>query len=147
MEFTIRKMKQEDLAQVAAIEKNLFSIPWSQTGFADSLAQDNTIYLVAEEVYTGQIAGYCGLYQMYDEADITNVAVDVPFRRQHLAQELIRELLKQGAGQGVVAFTLEVRKSNHAAIALYEKEYFQAVGIRRGFYQKPPEDAVIMWKR
>lgn len=147
MNFIIRKMKKEDLGQVAAIEKRLFSTPWSQEGFADSLAQDNTIYLVAEESHTGKIAGYCGLYRMYDEADITNVAVDVPFRRRHLAQELIRELLKQGAGQGVAAFTLEVRKSNYPAIALYEKEGFQAVGIRTGFYQKPTEDAVIMWKR
>lgn len=147
MNFTIRRMKQEDLAQVEAIEKKLFSIPWSRVGFLGSLAQDNTIYLVAEEADTGQIAGYCGLYQMLDEADITNVAIDLPFQRKHLAQALIEELLKQGADMGVSAFTLEVRKSNHAAIALYEKKGFQAVGVRTGFYQKPPEDAVIMWKR
>lgn len=138
-------MQMEDLEQVSAIEMESFSVPWSKEGFAASLRAKNTCYLTVW--VDGEIAGYCGMILCMDEAEITNVAVSERFRRRGAAQTMLRELIACGYRQGVRKFLLEVRESNKAAIALYEKLGFQKEGIRKNFYEKPLEDAVIMWKR
>lgn len=141
----IRSMRFSDLEAVVQIEEKLFSQPWSRQGFLDSLQADNTIYLVA--LADDTVAGYCGLLQVLDEADITNVAVDEAFQRRGIARALLQELFTQAQKRGVTALTLEVRKSNVSALSLYESLGFENCGIRRNFYEKPTEDAVIMWKR
>lgn len=140
----IRKMSTEDLMEVARIEKETFSLPWSQQGFADSLAQENTCYLVAS--IGEKLVGYCGFLQVLDEADITNVAVDAACRKCGVGERMLLELLKAGEDRGVRAFTLEVRESNLAALALYQKIGFETCGVRKNFYDFPKENAVIMWK-
>ena len=75
------------------------------------------------------------------------MAVKESCRRRGVAETMLAELIKRGAARGVTAFTLEVRRSNAGAIALYEKLGFVNCDIRRNFYEKPAEDAVIMWKR
>ena len=112
----IRRMEEGDLSQVCAIEEATFSMPWSRKSFQDTLSYYHTLFLVAE--LGGEIAGYCGCYQSLEEAEITNVA----------------------------AYTLEVRVSNQAAIHLYESLGFASFGIRKNFYEKPKEDAMIMWR-
>ncbi|EET59497.1 ribosomal-protein-alanine acetyltransferase [Marvinbryantia formatexigens DSM 14469] len=141
----ITEMQPENLATVAAIEKTIFSQPWSEKGFAASLQSKDTLYLMAW--LDGEPAGYCGLLQSFDEADITNVAVKEECRRRKVAETMLTELIRRGAQRGIRAYTLEVRRSNAGAIALYEKLGFTSCGIRRNFYEKPAEDAVIMWKR
>ena len=138
-------MQPGDLEQVAEIEKSIFSMPWSAKGFADSMEQECTLFLAA--VWNGKIAGYCGMFQSFEEADITNVAVEEKSRGQGIAQAMLRELMKRGKERGIAAYTLEVRRGNTAARRLYEKLGFVTAGIRRNFYEKPVEDAVIMWKR
>lgn len=145
-EIHIRKMEKCDVLQVSLIEKAIFSVPWSEISFITSMEQEHTIYLVAEAVNTEQIVGYCGLYQSLDEADITNVAVKPEFRRQHVAERMLEQLLELAKSRGAERFTLEVRQSNQAAIALYTNFGFESAGIRKKFYEKPVEDAVIMWK-
>lgn len=141
----IRFMQQEDLDAVARIEQETFSQPWSKAGFASSLAREDTLYLSAFS--DGELAGYCGLLQVLDEGEITNVAVKKCFRGQKIASLLMEELLKKGSLRGITFFVLEVRKSNCAAIRLYEKNGFTKAGIRKNFYEKPIEDAVIMSKQ
>lgn len=141
----IREMKQDDLPRVAEIEKSIFSVPWSAQGFADSMKQECTLFLTA--VQDGEIAGYCGMFQSFDEADITNVAVEEKCRGRGIAEAMLRELMSRGTGRGISAYTLEVRLGNAPARRLYEKLGFETAGIRRNFYEKPVEDAVIMWKR
>ena len=140
----IRKMSTEDLMEVARIEKETFSLPWSQQGFADSLAQENTCYLVA--CIGEKLVGYCGFLQVLDEADITNLAVDAACRKCGGGARMLLELLEAGEDRGVRAFTLEVRESNLAALALYQKIGFEECGVRKNFYDFPKENAVIMWK-
>lgn len=143
-DIRIREMTTEDLMEVARIEKETFSLPWSQQGFADSLMQENTCYLVA---YRGEkLVGYCGFLKVLDEADITNVAVDAACRKCGVGEKMLLELLKAGEDRGVRAFTLEVRESNLPALALYQKIGFEACGVRKNFYDFPKENAVIMWK-
>ena len=141
----IRFMKTEDLEKVAAIESSLFSMPWSAKGFLDSMNLAYTIYLTA--LWDCKVAGYCGLLQSFEEADITNVAVAKEFQERGIAFAMLVELLKLGNEKGISDYTLEVRVSNAPAIHLYEKLGFVNEGIRKNFYEKPREDAMIMWKR
>lgn len=141
----IRSMTERDLEAVAELEKEIFSMPWSIQGFAESINQNHTLYLVA--MVDGKLAGYCGLMQILEEADITNVAVAVPYRRQQVGKRMLEELICQAERRGVCKMTLEVRKSNGAARSLYQKLGFEEEGIRKNYYEKPTEDAVIMWRR
>ena len=140
----IREMQLSDLPEISRIEKENFSLPWSAQGFADSMKQESTCYLSA--YVDGKIVGYCGYLQVLDEADITNVAVDAASRRGGIGERMLLELMERGKKNGIRAFTLEVRESNEAAIALYRKLGFEQAGIRKNFYDKPKENAVIMWK-
>lgn len=144
LEVMIREMIERDLDQVVQIEEELFSQPWSKEGFLGSLKEKSTLYLCAE--IDGKIAGYCGLLQVLDEADITNVAIAFEFRRQGIARQMLQELIRRGMVRGIKNFTLEVRESNLPAQKLYEQLGFENCGIRKNFYDFPREDAVIMWK-
>lgn len=141
--MTIRPMTEQDLDEVVEIEHAAFSQPWSKQGFLDALKHKDTLYLVAEE--KGEILGYLGLWQSFEEADITNVAVKSTARRRGVATALLKETRKRAGQRGIAALTLEVRKSNEAAVRLYEKQGFCFAGIRPGFYDMPKEDAIIMW--
>ncbi|MGN0342323.1 MAG: ribosomal protein S18-alanine N-acetyltransferase [Roseburia sp.] len=138
----IDSMKEQDLVQVAALEKQLFSVPWSEQGFRDTLDMDGVIFLVAREDEV--CIGYCGIYLAADEGEITNVAVDPAYRRKGVARALLQQLLQQAKERGASHIVLEVRASNEAARALYEKLGFTACGVRKNFYQKPVEDAWVM---
>lgn len=142
--LTVRLMEETDLDQVAAIEAGIFSEPWSKKGFLDSLRQQESIYVTA--LLDGKVVGYCGLLQSFDEADITNVAVEESARGQGVATSMLTELLKLGRKRGILHVTLEVRVSNANAIHLYEKLGFSGVGVRKNFYELPKEDALIMWR-
>ena len=138
-------MREADLPQVAEIEKQNFSIPWSLESFRESMMLEHTIYLVAEEKEI--VTGYCGMYRVFNEGEIVNVAVDSKYRRRGVAKELLEQLLKESEALNVDNFFLEVRESNEAAINLYKKLGFTVSGIRRDFYEKPRENAIFMWKR
>ena len=145
-EIKIRKMTPEDVPAVAALERVCFSEPWSENAYLHTLADENALYLTAE-TSDGEIVGMCGLLDILGEGDISNVAVAEPFRRQKIAERMMGELLRQGKERGITAFTLEVRASGEAAIRLYEKFGFVSEGRRKNFYEKPREDALIMWYR
>lgn len=138
----IRSMRAEDAAKVASLEAEIFSQPWSENAFWDSLCLPDTIFLVAEE--SGVIQGYIGMYLAVDEGEITNVAVDPACRRRGIGEELLTEMKKCAADHKIARIVLEVRVSNEGAVCLYEKQGFSSVGVRRGFYEFPREDARIM---
>lgn len=138
----IRNMQESDIEMVANIEAAAFSQPWSANGFRDALHMGNAIFLVAEE--NKKILGYIGMYISLDEAEITNVAVEVSERRRGIGRMLLDEMKKEAEQHGITRIVLEVRVSNQNAIHLYERGGFVDCGIRRGFYQFPKEDACIM---
>lgn len=145
-EINIRRMTGEDISAAAALERECFSQPWSENAYLSALANENALYLAAETA-DGSLVGMCGLLDILGEGDLSNVAVKACFRRQGIAERMLAELLLEGKKRGVTAFTLEVRASNEAAIRLYEKCGFVCEGRRKNFYQKPKEDALILWKR
>ena len=138
----IRTMQKGDVAAVAALEAQIFSMPWSAAGFADTLPREDVIFLVAYE--QDELLGYVGIYCMLDEGEITNVAVAPAARRRGIARALLTELKRQLACRNVTQIVLEVRVSNEPAIRLYEQLGFSMLGVRKNFYEKPTEDAYIM---
>lgn len=142
--MNIRAMQEQDLEQVCDIECDNFSMPWSRQSFLSSIYNTNHIYLVAEQQQ--QILGYCGVWGIVGEGQITNVSVKKTFQRQGVASVLLATCFEKGKDMGLASYTLEVRESNLSAIALYEKFGFERVGVRKNFYEKPREHAIIMWK-
>lgn len=142
--MTIESMTVDDIVQVAEIERQIFSIPWSEKAFRDSMESDNTIYIVAKE--NDNVAGYAGMYLSFEEGNITNVAVNPLSRRKGIGEKIVRDILNRAYEKGVRDVFLEVRETNSVAIALYEKIGFKEEGIRKNFYDKPRENALIMWK-
>ena len=140
-----RRMKAEDVPEISRLEREAFSMPWSEEDFEGMIRSENARYYVAEK--EGAILGGCGLYIVLEEASITNVVIRREARNQGVGTELMRHMMEMCGRDGVKAFTLEVRVSNKAAIHMYEKVGFVSEGIRPGFYEKPAEDAMIMWKR
>lgn len=140
----ISPMTEQDLNQVTALEQEMFSVPWTRQGFLDALKRTDTCYLVAKE--QGEICGYCGFYQSFEEADIVNVAVSPKYRQRGIGRKLLEQLLLAGRQKGVQRFLLEVRVSNAPAIALYTSMGFVLDGTRKDFYDKPKEDAYLFSK-
>ena len=137
-------MTVDVISLVAEIERQIFSIPWSEKAFRDSMESDNTIYIVAKE--NNNVAGYAGMYLSFEEGNITNVAVNPLSRRKGIGEKIVRDILNRAYEKGVRDVFLEVRETNSVAIALYEKIGFKEEGIRKNFYDKPRENALIMWK-
>ena len=182
----IRRMTPADVPQVAAIEAQCFSMPWSEQGFLDSLEREDTVFLVAvigeaddsskwHEAFSdesdsseeetkmsenvanisevqvdtktekrGKVVGYIGMYISCGEGEITNVAVSSEYRKQHIGADLVTAMQNVAADKNLEMIVLEVRASNEPAISLYKGKGFESFGIRKNFYEKPREDALIM---
>ncbi|MBQ9927963.1 MAG: ribosomal protein S18-alanine N-acetyltransferase [Lachnospiraceae bacterium] len=141
----IRELTSEDVVEVSRIEQEVFSMPWSPEDFLEMVEADYAYYYVAEE--DGEIAGCCGIRNIAGEGEITNVVVAEKFRRRGIGRALMEYMLKEAPLHGIGDATLEVRVSNLPAISLYESLGFKGEGVRPNFYEKPKEDALIMWKR
>lgn len=145
MMLQILPLKKEDIPVLAQMEREIFSLPWSERAFAELLEHDYNLYLVAEK--DGIPVGCAGLTVLDQEGDIAKVMVREDCRMQGVACRLLSQLIAEAEKCGVTEFTLEVRSGNRAAVRLYEKLGFVTEGIRPGFYEKPAEDALIMWRR
>ena len=140
----IRRMEKRDLLQVEAIETALFSDAWSEQGFEDTLNSPYVISLVAIDEAEDTILGYIIMYVSFEEGEISNVAVAKSAQNRGIGSALMQAILEKGLEESVTRLILEVRVSNTPAIALYKKFGFTEIGIRRDFYEKPREDALIM---
>jgi ribosomal-protein-alanine N-acetyltransferase len=138
----IRRLIYADLPQVVAIERRAFTTPWSLAMFVLELSKPSGICLAAE--VESELVGYT-ICSRYDTVwHVMNVAVDTDRRRRGIATALIGALLERVGDDAQV--TLEVRKSNTGALALYERFGFRSAGVRRRYYADNGEDAVIMWR-
>ena len=141
----IRAMLDTDVERISRLEEETFSMPWSRESFLSMIHNENARYYVAEK--DSLVVGGCGVLMAAGEGNITNVVVDKKFRGQGIGTKMLQYLIEEGERSGLSAFTLEVRVSNVLAIHVYEKLGFFSEGIRPDFYEKPKEDAMIMWKR
>lgn len=142
MEYNIVPMDRSHIEQIAALERECFSTPWSEAMLTEALFDSQASFIVAESE-DGGVLGYAGLQVVLDEGYIDNIAVEPNARRHGVADELLDVFCR--FGEANLAFlTLEVRASNAPAIALYRKHGFEEAGRRKNYYTKPTEDAVIM---
>ena len=143
MTYTVVPMTYDHVPQAAELERLCFADPWSERMLREHL--DNqcaaAIAAVGED---GTLLGYAGLLVVLDEGYITNVAVRPAYRRQGIASDLLGVFERFARGHQLAFLTLEVRASNAAARALYEKLGYVQAGTRRNYYEHPREDAIIM---
>ncbi len=146
----VEAMRAEDLEAVLRIEARAYSMPWTREMFLQEVRRpDISRILVARVAGAGElgaVTGYLCLWVVGDELHINNVAVDPTFRRQGIASRLLEAALEYGGGRGAKRALLEVRPSNVAAQALYRRYGFAPVAVRRRYYSRPTEDALVMRK-
>ena len=130
------------LPAIAALERQCFSDPWSVEMLRPELPDDSHDFLLAVEGDT--LIGYVGLMTVLDEGYLSNIAVTPERRRQGIAETLLKALLVRARARKLSFVTLEVRAGNTPAQTLYRKLGFTEVGVRRGYYEHPKEDAVLM---
>ena len=143
-EITVRPLTDSDLPAVLEIEKACFADPWPETVFRSALGDELSTWLAAEQ--GGRLIAYAGMQTVLDEGYVDNVAVIPTARRRGAARALLGAFLQMGADRGLRFLSLEVRAGNAGAIALYSSLGFETVGRRKGYYLRPPEDALIMTK-
>lgn len=141
----VREMTGEDADRASELEELVFSMPWKSSDFLEMIEKTYAHYYVADDA--GEIAGIIGLRDVAGEGEISNVAVHPDRRREGIGSLLLKRALDKCRELSITDVTLEVRASNEAAVRLYESFGFKSEGIRPGFYEKPAEDALIMWKR
>ena len=140
----IAPLQFADLDRVEEIEMECYGLPWSRAMFAGELIKSSSICLGALRLE--RVIGYLIVSLFVDDWHIMNLAVDPAWRRRGVARLLLEDFLARSEGGRERGYTLEVRKSNEAAIRLYEQFGFEPCGIRRGYYLDDHEDALVMWR-
>ena len=143
MSLTIRRMGRDDLDEVMELERSAFASPWTREMYLRELEKAEGCYLVARS--DGVLVAYGGLLLLLDEAHLMTLAVREELRRRGLGARLLLELMREAEAMGARFMTLEVRKSNRAAINLYTRFSFQIMGERKHYYLDNLENALIMW--
>ena len=143
MREIIRPMQRTDIARVYEVECSCFRSPWSKMAFVGELRNDVAHYFVLE--INGIVEGYAGMWVLFDEAHITNIAVMKAWRGRGCATRLLYKMMEVALLLGAKLMTLEVRKSNLAAQRLYSLLGFFQNGCRPRYYADSNEDALILW--
>jgi ribosomal-protein-alanine N-acetyltransferase len=138
----VRRMEESDLDRVMGIERSAFSTPWSRGSFSNLLGRDDATLWVA--TVEGVVVGYAVVWYVLKEAELGNLAVARGWRRRGLGCQLLDWALVKARERGAERIFLEVRMSNGVAQDLYERSGFLQVGLRRGYYRAPVEDARVM---
>lgn len=143
-QITIEPMRLEDIGTVMDIEQVSFPTPWPRDAYHHELRENRlACYVVARMMQ--QVVGYAGMWVILDEAHVTTIAVDARYRRRHIGERLLVALIDEAMRRSARQVTLEVRRSNRGAQALYRQYGFKDIGIRKGYYSDNGEDAIIMW--
>lgn len=139
----LRRMREDDVAQVAEIERASFTMAWSPRTFCSLLKRrDAECWLAHDE--EGRVLGYAVVWWVMDQAELANIAVHPQARRRGIASQLLDRVLGSMAARGVREIFLEVRASNAAAATLYRRRGFSEVGVRKNYYDLPREDALVL---
>ena len=145
MRYDVISAESKHIDGIFELEKACFSLPWTRENISAYLPDDMHIMLCAVDD-AGKVVGYIGLMYVLDEGYIANVAVSQDHRRQGIGTKLLAALVNEAKKRSLSFLTLEVRESNESAIALYKNAGFTEVGLRKNYYDKPTENAILMTK-
>ena len=134
-----------DLEPILAIEAASFTNPWPREMLARELSESSVSRLYVARTEEGAVAAFCLCWLIADELHINTIAVDPSVRRCGHATALMRHVMAEAVREGARRATLEVRRSNEAALTLYERLGFRVCAVRPGYYTRPEEDALILW--
>jgi ribosomal-protein-alanine N-acetyltransferase len=135
----------DNVDEVVALEAAAFTNPWSRDTLERDLRNTDVVRIFVLRDHGGHLLGFCGCWFVYDELHINTLAIGNPFRRRGHATRLLRFVLSEAAAAGITRATLEVRRSNQAALRLYDRFGFEVRGIRPDYYTQPVEDALVLW--
>lgn len=142
LNIKIENMSEGHIEHIVKIENECFSEPWTYNGLLAELNNENSYFIVA--IIDNAVAGYAGMHCILGDCYITNVAVSRFYRKMKVGTTLVKNLIQYAKNKNFNFISLEVRKSNEVAYNLYKSLGFVEVGIRKNFYRKPLEDAIIM---
>ena len=140
-----RATSEEDIDAVAALEAATFTNPWTREMLARELRESQVARVYVLRLPGELVAAFCSCWLILDELHINTIAVAAHLRRIGLASRLMAHIMSEAAAEGARRTTLEVRRSNTAARSLYERLGFREIGVRRGYYSHPEEDALVLW--
>ncbi|MCF0121561.1 MAG: ribosomal protein S18-alanine N-acetyltransferase [Oscillospiraceae bacterium] len=140
----IIKAGEELLPEILEIEATSFGIPWSEGSFLSEIYSEDAHFEAALDGDT--VTGYCVTHFSPDEGELYKIAVRSDLRRGGIASALMASAVAEAERRGAARLFLEVRAGNAPAIALYKKYGFVSAGVRRGYYDRPKEDALVMIK-
>jgi [ribosomal protein S18]-alanine N-acetyltransferase len=144
---TIERLDPEaDLDAIVEIERASFSTPWTAEMFRWELRNTDVSATYVLRTPDRTIAAFCCVWTVLDELHINNVAVRPGLRRRGFAATLLERVIEEATRQGAAKATLEVRRSNIAALRLYDRLGFTVSGVRPNYYSNPVEDALILWR-
>ena len=143
MKVSVREMEERDLDAVCCIEEASFAMPWKRSDFEKLIEDAGSVYLVMEA--DDEVIGTAGYTDQVGEGYVNNVVIKQEHRGRGFSKQLMASVIEHGKERGIYDFTLEVRVSNTPAVRLYEGLGFESAGIRKRFYEKPVEDAYVMW--
>ena len=135
-----------EVDEISELQSQTFTNPWSAQSLRWEIANTDVARLYVMRV-DGALVGFCACWVILDELHINSVAVGDAWRRRGLASRLLRDVCRDAVSAGATQATLEVRRSNTAAIALYDRLGFTCEGVRKDYYQAPREDALVLWCR
>lgn len=138
----IRLAAEEDIEQLFELESSCFPDPWSRKSIRDTMKEERSFFAVA--VSDGKIIGYINTTYVLDEMNLNRICVLPQYRRMGAAGKLMQGMFAHARQNGLVQIFLEVRVSNLPAQQLYKRFGFTVVGERKGFYQNPPENGLVM---
>jgi [ribosomal protein S18]-alanine N-acetyltransferase len=145
-EHTISRLQKNDgLEDVVRLEAASFSSPWSRDMLARELRNPDVARVYVLRNRDGELLAFCACWFIADELHINTLAVRADARRQGLATKLLRFAFDEASAAGITRATLEVRRSNEAALKLYDRLGFQVKAVRPSYYSRPVEDGLILW--
>lgn len=143
-DWTIRLAERRDVPEILVIDVAQFPEPWSRAMMLDEINEVTTRrYTVAVEKKT--IIGYMGVMFVLDELHINTIGTLPGHEGRGVATSLMDDAWDDAKARGIVRATLEVAVSNERAQALYGRYGFMPVGVRKNYYERTHEDALILW--
>jgi ribosomal-protein-alanine N-acetyltransferase len=136
----------EEIDEVLEIEHSSFTNPWTRAMYEADLENREMSHVFIARDETRRALAFCSFWIVLDELHVNNLAVLPERRREGLASQLLQAVMVEAGRLGAVRATLEVRRSNEAAIRLYSRWGFLPSGVRRGYYSAPNEDALVLWR-